>query len=161
MGPTATVERGRKRPTGWRPLALLATLAISALPQNATADEGGVSFWVPGFFGSLAAAPQVPGFSFTNILYYAQVSAGGNVAFAKQVPLGNINVNFNGSFNANVHARVEPLYLAAPGYTFATPVLGGQANVTRRRPLWTTHEQRRRDNNGQLGLGWPGIYDWA
>jgi hypothetical protein len=94
------------------------------------ADEGGVSFWVPGFFGSLAATPQVPGFSFANILYYSQVSAGGNVAFAKQVPLGNINVNFNGNFNANVHGSAEPLDLAVPGYTFATPVLGGQANIS-------------------------------
>jgi hypothetical protein len=25
------------------------------------ADEGGVSFWLPGLFGSLAAAQQVPG----------------------------------------------------------------------------------------------------
>ena len=92
---------------------------------------------MPGFFGSLAATPQVPGFSFANILYYAQVSAGGNVAFAKQVPLGNINVNFNGNFNANVHGSAEPLYLAAPGYTFATPVLGGQATVLVGDTLWT------------------------
>jgi hypothetical protein len=70
------------------------TVLISTATRS-LADEGGVSFWVPGFFGSLAAAPQVPGFSFANILYYSQVSAGGNVAFAKQVPLGNINVNFN------------------------------------------------------------------
>jgi hypothetical protein len=27
----------------------------------ALADEGGVSLWLPGQFGSLAAAPQVPG----------------------------------------------------------------------------------------------------
>ena len=100
---------------------------------NSLADEGGVGFWVPGFFGSLSATPQVPGFSFGNILYVSQVSAGGNVAFAKQVPLGNINVNFNGNFNANVHGSAEPLYMAAPGYTFATPVFGGQANIY---PRW-------------------------
>jgi hypothetical protein len=35
--------------------------AVVAVPTVATADEGGVSFWVPGFFGSLlAAAPQQP-----------------------------------------------------------------------------------------------------
>jgi hypothetical protein len=103
---------------------------VVATATSSLADEGGVSFWVPGFFGSLAATPQVPGFSFANVLYYSQVSAGGNVAFAKQVALGNINVNFNGNFNANVHGSAEPLYLAVPGYTFATPVLGGQANVS-------------------------------
>jgi hypothetical protein len=52
------------------------------IATSSRADEGGVSFWVPGFFGSLTAAPQVPGFSFANVLYYSQVSAGGNVAFA-------------------------------------------------------------------------------
>jgi hypothetical protein len=35
--------------------------AVAALlafpPQIARADEGGVSFWLPGFFGSLAAVP--------------------------------------------------------------------------------------------------------
>ena len=34
--------------------------AVIAVPTVATADEGGVSFWLPGFFGSLAAAPQQP-----------------------------------------------------------------------------------------------------
>jgi hypothetical protein len=31
--------------------------AIMFFSDSALADEGGVSFWVPGFFGSLAAAP--------------------------------------------------------------------------------------------------------
>ena len=56
---------------------------VVSITTGSRADEGGVSFWVPGFFGSLAATPQVPGFSFGNIFYYSQVSAGGNVAFAK------------------------------------------------------------------------------
>ena len=41
---------------------ILATAVATVKP--AIADEGGVSFWVPGFVGSLAATPQVPGFSF-------------------------------------------------------------------------------------------------
>src|SRR5262245_24539357 len=95
--------------------APLAGTIVLSTATNSRADEGGVSFWLPGFFGSLAAAPQVPGFSFGNILYYSQVKAGGNVAFAKQVPLGNINVPLNVNFNANVHGRAEPLYFALPG----------------------------------------------
>jgi hypothetical protein len=46
-----------------RPIASTAmlTLAIVACPPNfAKADEGGVSMWVPGFFGSLAATPFSP-----------------------------------------------------------------------------------------------------
>jgi hypothetical protein len=39
-----------------RGVALAAMIALSA--QTAKADEGGMSFWVPGFFGSLAATPQ-------------------------------------------------------------------------------------------------------
>ena len=38
-----------------------AVAALLALPaQIARADEGGVSFWIPGFFGSLAAVPRRP-----------------------------------------------------------------------------------------------------
>src|SRR5436305_615448 len=40
------------------------SIAVVALtPEIAAADEGGVSFWIPGFFGSLAATPQQPGWS--------------------------------------------------------------------------------------------------
>ena len=136
------------------PLAgtIVLSTAISSL-----ADEGGVSFWVPGFFGSLAAAPQVPGFSFGNVLYYSQVSAGGNVAFAKQVPLGNINVNFTRNFNANVHGRGEPLYLALPGYTFATPVLGGQFNLSAAFAYGRIESSVDATIMGNLGLGGPGF----
>ncbi len=38
--------------------ALAAALLSLCFPNTAQADEGGVSFWVPGFFGSLAATPQ-------------------------------------------------------------------------------------------------------
>jgi hypothetical protein len=37
-------------------------LTVSLTPGPSRADEGGLSFWVPGFFGSLAATPQTPGF---------------------------------------------------------------------------------------------------
>jgi hypothetical protein len=130
---------------------------VVATATSSLADEGGVSFWVPGFFGSLAAAPQVPGFSFANVLYYSQVSAGGNVAFAKQVPLGNINVNFNGNFNANVHGSAEPLYLAVPGYTFATPVFGGQFNISAAIPYGRIQSSVDATVAGNLGLGGPGF----
>jgi hypothetical protein len=52
--------------------ALGLTLAITgtaALPTTAAADEGGVSVWLPGFFGSLAAAPLQPGWSVQTIDY--------------------------------------------------------------------------------------------
>jgi hypothetical protein len=47
-------------------LSLAASTALSigaviSLPAISFADEDGVSFWLPGLFGSLAAVPQQPG----------------------------------------------------------------------------------------------------
>jgi hypothetical protein len=36
---------------------------LGCVPEAAYADEGGVSYWLPGRFGSLAAVPGVPGWS--------------------------------------------------------------------------------------------------
>ena len=135
----------------------IAVAVVVSIATSSRADEGGVSFWVPGFIASLAATPQVPGFSFANILYYSQVSAGGNVAFAKQVAAGNIKVNFNGNLNANVHGSAEPLYLAIPGCTFATPVLGGQAAVLMGIPYGRLQASVDAAISGNLGLGGPGF----
>ena len=136
---------------------LLTAGMLGFAARSVLADEGGVSFWVPGFVGSLAATPQAPGFAFANIVYYSQVSAGGNVAFAKQVSLGNINVNFNGNLNANVHGSAEPLYLAIPGYTFATQVLGGQANVILGIPYGRLQGSVDATIMGNFGLGGSGF----
>jgi hypothetical protein len=102
--------------------------ALVATPSVAVADEGGVSFWVPGFFGSLAATPQQPGFSLAEIYYHTTVKAGADVAFAKQVSRGRITANFNASLNASLNADAD-LVLSIPQYVFATPFLGGQAAV--------------------------------
>ena len=44
------------------------------------ADENGIRFWIPGFFGSLAATPQQPGWSVAAFNYFTDVSGGGNIA---------------------------------------------------------------------------------
>ena len=87
-----------------------------------------MSFWLPGLFGSLAAAPQQPGSSFTTMYYHTTVSAGPDVAFARQVTRGQITANFNANLSANLNADAD-LGIAIPSYVFATPVLGGQAAV--------------------------------
>jgi hypothetical protein len=109
------------------PVCLLAAM-LAFCPLAASADEGGVSFWIPGFFGSLAATPQVPGWSLVTIYYHTSVTAGGDVAFARQVARGRISVPFSGNLNANLEADAD-LGIAIPQYVFATPVLGGQAAV--------------------------------
>src|SRR3954454_2926531 len=91
----------------------LSAIGFLGAPTSASADEGGVSFWVPGFFGSLAAAPQQPGWSLATIYYHTSVSAGGDVAFARQVSRGNITVPFSGSLNATLKADAD-LGMLAP-----------------------------------------------
>jgi hypothetical protein len=135
---------------------MLAAAAVVSSPNAATADEGGVSFWVPGFFGSLAAAPQQPGFSFATIYYHTSVSAGGDVAFARQVSRGNITANFSGNLNANLNADVD-LAMAAPSYAFATPVLGAQAVIAVLVPYGRAKASVDATLTGNLGLGGPGF----
>src|SRR6202795_4265211 len=84
--------------------AIVLAPAIMFFSQCALADESGVSFWVPGFFGSLAAAPQQPGWSLANIYYHPSVSAGGNVALAREIQIGQVPANLSARLNANVNA---------------------------------------------------------
>ena len=94
-------KRARRR--GCSPLALTIAASVS-IATPALADEGGVSFWLPGLFGSLAAAPQQPGFSLAMIYYHTSVDAGADVAFARQVSRGRLNANFTGNLNASLNA---------------------------------------------------------
>jgi hypothetical protein len=43
--------------------AFFAFAAFACSTNTSHADEGGLGFWFPGLFGSLAAAPQVPGWA--------------------------------------------------------------------------------------------------
>ncbi len=120
-------------PGVFRPCSYLRVGAVAALltlPQLARADEGGVSFWIPGFFGSLAAVPsQAPGWSMTSIYYHDSVSAGADVARAREFQIRNLPFTFTGNASANINANVN-LGLVAGTYTFATPVLGAQASAS-------------------------------
>ena len=109
-------------------VVLAISAAIFSIPESAFADEDGTSFWIPGFFGSLAAAPQQPGWAMTSIFYNTDVSASGNAALAREITLGDFNPKINISVNANVHADAT-IGFVAPSYVFATPFLGGQASV--------------------------------
>jgi len=106
----------------------LAIAIFASLPGAASADESGVSYWLPGRFGSLAATPQVPGWSWAEVYYHTSVEASGAVAAAKQIQVGRIPANVNVNLNANLNAQAD-LVLLNPTYTFATPVLGGQLAI--------------------------------
>lgn len=106
--------------------SLLASLAV---PATSYADQGGVSFWLPGSFGSQAATPATPGFSWATIYLHLDVSAGGDVAASKAIRFPNRTTNLNVNLNADLKARGD-IGLFGPTYTFANPVLGGQFAIT-------------------------------
>jgi hypothetical protein len=103
-------------------------LLFGFLTGAAHADESGVSYWLPGRFSSLAATPQVPGWSWAEVYYHSTVSASGAVAAAREIQVGRFLPTVNVSFNANLNAQAD-LLLLNPTYTFATPVLGGQLAI--------------------------------
>ena len=122
-----SIQRRRRRPG-----AVAIVMAPAMLfAHSALADENGISFWVPGFFGSLAATPQQPGWSLATIYYHTSVSAGADVARAREFSLGRVpgNLTVNANLNLSVNATGN-LGFVIPTYVFETPVLGGQASVS-------------------------------
>jgi len=96
--------------------ALGTGLALVASPG--WADEGGVSFWLPGQMGSFAAVAAEPGWSVPVLYFHDSASA-------------NASKNFviGGKLVAGVDATADLVFML-PGYTFKEPVLGGQAAVS-------------------------------
>mgnify|MGYP001413981077 CR=1 FL=1 len=119
---------GRSR-VRFRLAAFFSLAAVICSASIARADEGGVSFWIPGLFGSLAAAPQVPGWALATINYYTAVSGGGTLAASRQITINKFNATVNVNLNANLKANPD-IFLAVPSYVFATPVFGGQFAVS-------------------------------
>lgn len=116
-----------------RSATILASAAIAAglvlCPNVSRADESGVSFWLPGLYGSLAATPTAPGWSVAAIYYHTTVSGSGAIAAAREIQVGGFSGNVNTSFNLNLNGRAD-LMIIAPTYTVAEPILGGQFSFT-------------------------------
>ena len=111
----------------------------------ACADEGGESFWTPGSFGSLAATPSPPGFSLTSGYYHTSTSAGSEVARARSIRIGRFPASVAESVSA-ISISPEDLATISPSYTFATPVLGGQAAAA----LTASYGRKRTTNDAVL-----------
>ena len=94
-------------------LAMVIALSLHAGP--ALADEGGVSFWAPGQFGSFSAVPTTPGWSVPLVYFHATADAGASKNFI-----------VGGNLTAGIDATADLLFFF-PTYTFVEPVLGGQA----------------------------------
>lgn len=108
-----------------------ATIAAGLVlgPQISRADESGISFWLPGLYGSLSATPTTPGWSIAAIYYHTTVSASGAAAAAREIQVGRFPATVNTSLNLNLNAHGD-LMVIAPTYTVAEPVLGGQLSFT-------------------------------
>src|SRR6185312_3867188 len=94
-------------------VALLVAVSIG-VSGAALADEGGVSFWLPGGYGSLAAVPGQPGWSFGSIYYHTTLSAGGSKTF-----------RIGGGVQAGLAGRADLVFLNGT-YVSPTSFLGGQ-----------------------------------
>src|SRR5258705_2961188 len=101
-------------------LATLLVIIAGVIPQRAQADQGGIGFWLPGAFGSLAATPLVPGWSLGAIYLHSSVSAGGDVAASRTIAFPNRTVNLTINLDAQIKARAD-IGVLAPSYVFATP----------------------------------------
>jgi hypothetical protein len=118
-----------KQVRAWLPLATGTALALSSLlPGSALADEGGVSFWLPGLYGSLSAVPGTPGWSSSNFYYFTDVSAGADISRSREFEIGTLKPTVNLNLKADLHSDAGILWVN-PTYVFARPVLGGQASV--------------------------------
>lgn len=95
-------------------MAVLISLTVS---DATIADESGVSFWLQGQYGSFAAVPSNPGLTFEATYYHATASAAAGISFAR-----------GGGLQAGMKSPSD-FVMFTPTYTFATPVLGGQAAV--------------------------------
>jgi hypothetical protein len=95
-------------------MGMLALLPVAV----AHADDGGISFWLPGQFGALAAAPTAPGWSLPLVYYHTSVSEDSS----KGIPRG-------GRTTVGLDAHADMLY-ALPTYTFTDPLLGAQAAIS-------------------------------
>lgn len=108
---------------------LVTTVAVLLCPEVSRADEGGASFWLPGQYASLAAAPQTPGWALAVSYYHSSVAAAGSVAAAREILTSRIPATVKVDLNLSLSGRAD-LVTLAPSYTFATPVLGGQLFVS-------------------------------
>ena len=127
---------------------VFAASCMALLGATASADQSGVSYWVPGTFGSLVAAPPTPGWSLTTFNYYTSVTAGGDVAAARAITIDKLNptlsVNFNGSYKAN-----QDTINVNPSYAFATPIFGGELAIG----VTAAAGPSSAELNGVLGIG--------
>lgn len=109
----------RRRGTALRNAALLSLAGLCvSVAQEARADEGGVSFWLPGQYGSFAAVAPEPGFSLPMQTYCYTGSVAGDRALNRGDTLAfGLDAQFCGQF-------------FAPTWTPDTKILGARPSLS-------------------------------
>jgi hypothetical protein len=87
---------------------------LLCLSTSSFADEGGVSFWIPGQIGSFAATQAEPGWSLPITYYHAWQDANASK-----------NIQFGGNITAGLEAATDLIFLT-PTYTLKDSYLGAQ-----------------------------------
>jgi hypothetical protein len=97
------------------------TLAIAAWPGPAAfADEGGLSFWLPGQNGSFAAVAPQPGFSMPLVIYNYGGSAGRGTTLRRgNLLAGGLSTSFDGLFIVPTYTPDAMFLGARPNFSLA------------------------------------------
>jgi hypothetical protein len=96
-------------------------LAIAVWPGlSARADEGGISFWLPGQYGSFAAVAPEPGWSLPYVFYNYGGSAGSGVTLPRgRLLSAGVDTSFDGLFIAPTYTPDAMFLGARPSFSIA------------------------------------------
>ncbi len=120
----------------------LSVLALLSSGQLAYADEGGISVYLPGFYGSFTSVPTEPGWSLATVYYHTSIDAGRNARF----PRGG-----RGEVDVGIEGRSDAVFFV-PTYTFTEPVLNdAQASIGLLVPLLRSRVQVDATLTGPFG----------
>lgn len=130
-----------------RVLGIISVLVTwGALSGPAFADEGGVSFWLPGQYGSFAAIAPDPGFSLPTMSYYysGQMNASKTLRRGTEIAAG-VDAEFFAQFIIPTYTPKMSLLGATPSISLAilpaytktsAEVSAGGLSASREETLW-------------------------
>jgi hypothetical protein len=104
-----------------RPILTLMAAALGIAGshnRSALADEGGVSYWTPGQYGSFAATAPPPGWSLPLVFY----NYGGSIAGQQTLTRGHL-------LTTGLKGSLDGLFIV-PTYTLSTTILGAVPSLS-------------------------------
>ncbi len=103
-----------------RSVGAIAFAIVACVGHRARSDEGGVSFWLPGQYGSFAAIAPSPGWSLP-MMYYNYGGSGGAVRELRNdmTLAAGLNSSFNGLFLIPTYTPDTTILGARPSFSLA------------------------------------------